>query len=330
MSTRIQGFFLLTGTLFISAPAGAQKRVIYADYLGGGTPSPVFINGYLFQMQPAGGMMPAQGLALYGPTGKLAFLVNVSAPDGTPARLLQSGVAVDSDGTVALAMWYGACCSPPRAKGGAVVFLNQQGTQTRFVDTGRYLPDALTFGPDHSIWTIGTQFRPDMGGSDKEFWLVRHFSPAGTPIGEFLPRSSFRPGLSPGASGLSFMRTAADRVGIMTYPGMVGDTPTWIELDFDGKLIGRWNVKSDFNIPNGYAGSYAFTADGRLYAQAFNPEFHEQTLWIFDRTTASWKATTGGPDKRSWLVGSDAENLVFKNPTHSYSDGRPMVWFSAP
>jgi hypothetical protein len=143
-----------------------------------------------------------------------------------------------------------------------------------------------------------------------------------------LPRHG-EEGLEPGGGGLSFMRTAGDRIGMMTYPGMVGDNPTWVELDFEGKLIGQWSLRSDFGIDRGYAGAYAYTADGRLYAQAFSAGVQQQTLWIYNRATSSWNAASG-PDLRSFLMGSDGNSLVFRSAGASSAVGIPLVWFPAP
>ena len=34
-----------------------------------------------------------------------------------------------------------------------MAFFDSDGTQTRFVDTGNYIPSAIAFAPDHTIWT---------------------------------------------------------------------------------------------------------------------------------------------------------------------------------
>jgi len=46
------------------------------------------------------------------------------------------------------------------------------------------------------------------------------------------------------------MQAASDRIGMMTYPGLIGNNPTWVELDLQGKLLGRWEVKT-LEIPVG-------------------------------------------------------------------------------
>src|SRR5579859_6048211 len=91
--------------------------------------------------------------------------------------------------------------------GGGIVVLDRDGRQEQFIDTGRYMPNALCFAQDHSIWTIGMLFGPhdgDVRGSD--YSLVRHYSRAGEELGSYLARSSFPPGLSPGSNGISWMR----------------------------------------------------------------------------------------------------------------------------
>jgi hypothetical protein len=145
-------------------------------------------------------------------------------------------------------------------------------------------------------------------------------------MGAFLPRSSLPKGLDPG-QGLSFMRSATDRIGMLTWPGMLADTPIWLELDFKGNVVARLNLKSNFGLDHGGAHAYAYTKDGRIYAQSFDPAPKQMILWTWDRTHAAW-AKVAGPDMGSILEGADGNSLVFR--TARSTPGLPLLWYSAP
>ena len=314
---------ILLASLLISSvlAADATRNVVYSGLVRcGGCMMFTFDNGYIFQMN--GGHEPSTGLAVYNRDARLAYQANLTAPDGTPAYLHQKGVVADTDGTVILTMWFGGYGGFAPVKGGGIIFLDPNGRQTQFIDTGRFMPATLCFAPDHSLWTVGTQFGPqdgDVRGAD--YPLVRHYSRDGKLIGAFLARASFPPGLTPGSSGISWMRAANDRIGIMTYPGQVSDTPTWVELDFQGKEIGRWKLGGS-DLGNG---GWAFTSDAQLYARPRIGSSQRRLLSVFDRSTSSWHAIGSGSDPGVQLMGADGTDLVFLG---SYNNPVQLVWFS--
>jgi hypothetical protein len=307
---------VLIGTVFAAEPS---REVVYSGWVRcGGCLSSTFDKGYVFQMIDAG-HAPSTGLSVYAPEGRLAYQINVKAPDGTPAFLNQEGTAADTDGTAILTMWYGGYGGFAPVKGGGAVVLDPNGRQVQFIDTARYLPNAVCFAPDHSVWMIGALFGPHDGpvrGAD--YPMVRHYSRDGKQVGEYLLRSTFPPGLTPGGSGMSWMRAASDRIGIMTYPGMVSDTPTWVELDFQGKEIGRWKLGAS----NQGNGGWAYTSDGRLFAWPYNSETKKRTLVVFDKATSTWQPVSGGLNAQ--LMGADGTDLVFVGK--SQGSGVQLVW----
>jgi hypothetical protein len=319
----LKTIFLFSVSIGAIFAADAPRTVLYSGLIRcGGCLSSTFDKGYVFQMDDRG-HAPSTGLAVYGPQGQLAYQLNVTAPDGTPAYLHQQGVAADTDGTVMLAMWYGGYGGIAPVKGGGIVFLDAVGRQAQFIDTGRFMPSAVCFAEDHSVWTIGTQYGPhdgDVRGAD--YPLVRHYSRKGQQIGAFLPRSSFPAGLSPGGSGMSWMRAASDRIGMMTYPGLVSDTPTWVELDLQGNEIGRWKLGGS----QAGNGGWAFASDGRLFAWPYNAALKKRELLVFSRATSSWQTASGGVN--SQLMGADRNALVFLG--ENSGSGIQLVWVPAP
>jgi len=209
---------LIQGALAADRPVREITYALARNCPQGGCRAPSFDKGYLFEEKDYVNA-PLDGFTVFNPEGMLAYQVNITAPDGTPGHLIPRGDAwaIDTDGAVLVPISYGGYGGHGHVKGGGIVVLDRNGKQIRFVDTARFLPDATCFGPDHSIWVIGTQFTP-MRESDpvdhverRDYDLVRKYSPDGKLIGSFLPRSLFPPGLTPGAVG--WMRASRDRIG---------------------------------------------------------------------------------------------------------------------
>ncbi len=203
---------LLAATLIGSALSADNptREVTYAlgyNCEAGFCQGPLVDKGYVFYLKSGA---PASGLIAFGPAGRLAYEVDIAAPDGTPAHLHPNAqaLAMDTDGTVLVPISYGGYGGNGHVKGGGIAVLNRDGKQIRFVDTARFLPDAARFGPDHSIWIIGTQYTPLRDGDpidhvQADYNLVRKYSSDGKQLGSFLPRSLFQPEHPPGCSILS-------------------------------------------------------------------------------------------------------------------------------
>jgi hypothetical protein len=328
---------------FIANIAAAEPPSREVVYLGmnecpqGGCPSPRFDRGYLIQMHGYA-PVPPDGFTLYDPDGREIYQVDVHAPDGTPARL--RGSAVDSDGTAGVSFTYGG---QGREAVGAIVLVDRNGNQRLFTDTGHWLPQNVGFAPDHSIWAMGEEYRPPREGIEKhwmekrEYSVVRKYSASGKLEGEYLARSTFPPGLPPASSGIGWIRVLKDRVGAITYPGMISNNPEYIELNLDG-IAGRWQLGPDFVFEPGNRATLirtqpVVTADGRLWAKKC-PETGKcvSQLVMFDKETSTWQPSKslppqvqellvpGGPR----LIGAEGNELAFEKR----SGGVRLIWFS--
>jgi len=147
---------LLGSAVAADNPARHVTYTLAINCPQGGCKGQIFDKGYLFQPKDSVGA-PADGLAVFDPAGRLAYEVAITAPAGSPGHLTPWVGAADTDGTVLLPISYGGYGGNGHVKGGGIVVLDRDGKQIRFVDTARFLPDAVCFGPDHSIWVIGTQ-----------------------------------------------------------------------------------------------------------------------------------------------------------------------------
>jgi hypothetical protein len=304
--------------------ADAPREIVYhgVDLRGGaGSLYPTFDGGYLFQMDSAGGAPPTL-LAVFGPDGEMEYRVSVRASDGSIAYMKRA--AADTDGTVIVSVWYGGYGGSAPIKGGGIAFFDKSGAQTRFLDTGQFIPNGLCFGPDHSVWTVGAQFRSRDEENHSDYALVRKYSVDGEQVGSYLSRSSFPEGLPPGDAGIwTWIKAANDRIGVMTTPGEDSRNPVFIELDLQGKEIGRWKVKPPERTVN-----WAYTADGRLFASRYVPG-EPKNLFTFDKTSESWRATASSAGN-AVLLGADGNNLVYHDGRGADHENWRLRWIPTP
>jgi hypothetical protein len=312
MLNRIILFAALIGSAI--AAENTAREVVYRTAnpcRQGGCLAPVFYQGYLVQMKDYGQSAASDGYAVWGPDGNPLYQIDIVAPDGTPGHLRD--VAIDTDGTAVVPITFGG----PGHRGGGLVFVDSSGRQTQFIGTDGWLPAHVCFAQDHSIWVTGTQFAQDRVARG-DFSMVRKYSRDGKAAGEFLQRSLFPPGLPPVEGG--WIRAANDRIGVLTYPGMIANKPEWIELDLDGKLTGHWNLgPRSTGDPTTHNETYslgelAFTSDGRLFAQPHDAVLKTYRIAIFDRATSSWQTVSdlNAPSAHSYLIGAEGQNLVFE------------------
>ena len=115
----------------------------------------------------------------------------------------------------------------------------------------------------------------------------------------------------------------ADRVGMLVEPPNLPGESRWIEIDFQGKLLGNWQIGR--RTPLGVA----YTAQGRVYAMDFEANSDRPRLAAFDRASGRWIPSTkfdAGPENTfDSLLGSDGEQLVFSDARH-----QKIVWMDVP
>jgi hypothetical protein len=287
-------FVLLAATL-VTLAIGAAPREVY--YQGSLTPlniTPTFDKGYLF-------VYDAYKINVFGADG--ALLYGISAQVANCKVVNIDNAAVDTDGTIAGAVDY-SIDATSRTEGGGIAVFDRSGKQVRFFDTGRYFPTQVSFGPDHTIWTLGWP-----GGQVRrwrdDFLILRNYSQDGQELGASLPRSWFDAEPDPVGPmvGMWELRVIGDRVGAVIYESSVyQETQSnraameWVETDLKGNLLGRWEIP-----PN--QAPQAFTQNGVLYT-------HEgKSVLIFDRVTKTWRRVATSAD--GGLLGADGDSLVF-------------------
>lgn len=280
---------VLAAMISFSSFAAQMHDVFYQGNLTSGNIVPTFENGYLavYDMD--------HKIALYASDGSLMYRALPQVDGASWASI--SNVGVDTDGTLGAAVNYQI--EKGSVQGGGIAIFSRTGEQTAFLDTGEYLPTHVSFGPDHSIWTIG---RREAHGSD--YFVLRNYLLTGKLIGEFLPRSSFEPSPAPvwNNEGGWQLRVVDGKVGALFYASTVlkpGEKPRsmaeWIETDLKGKELGRYDIPFY---------TLAFTRNGTLYAQSHDG------ISVFQPATNHWRFITGGPP--GTLVGAEGESLVFE------------------
>jgi hypothetical protein len=285
--------FLLSLVLLLPASATEPAKTVFFGRGSQAMPVPAFDQGYLLFT------MRTSGFEVWGPDGLLRFFATVENPPGASVTSL----AVDSDGSIAA-----GCAYPgPQSFSGGIAYFDPSGKQTRFVDTGKYMPAHVCFDRNHSLWTFGWQ-RDSSGDREEhsDYMMFRKYSVDGEEAGRYGLRSIMpKTGLTPGAQSLGLwrLRVADDRVGALADSGQTSsENRVWIELGLDGHLIGKWNIGRDLQ------GGLAFTSDARLCRQT--PGKTVPGIECFDRRTGVWK-NAGDAPVSGLLLGAQGDELVF-------------------
>ena len=238
-------------------------------------------------------------IGVFAPDGALLYRTAAKVPNSAWAVI--ENVSVDSDGVLAAVVRAGG--------GGGIALFDRNGAQTRYFDTGEFLPTQVAFGPNHAIWALGW-LGEDRASLAEDYAILRKFAQDGTALGAFLPRSSFPPDplherLIVPFTGFWGLRVAADRV-----EAVLETAHLWVETDLNGRETGRWKV-----APEGRP--HAFTQNGDAW------RIHETRLERFDRATGVWRVVEFNPPVGN-LLGADGNNLVFELPD------RTLRWVPAP
>lgn len=291
---RLAFLFIAAGASFVSA-ADPIRQVRFQGNLTPRNILPTFDNGHVVAYESG-------AIAVYGLDGSLACRISdytTMEPVAVRNRVLNA--AVDTDGTVAVAVYR---TQEYTQLGGGIQIFTRAGIRKQFIDTGRFMPGAVAFAPDHSVWTFGSRF---LDPGFRDYFILHHYLQDGSRLGEYLPRSDFprddEPGWAP--NGGWQLRVSGKRIGAALHGKL--DNVCWIELDLQGRQIGRWLTGNSMPI--------AFTASGTVYAREI------VGISVLDRATGQWRPVV--PPFGGKLLGHDGDNLVFM-------DGNLLTWVPPP
>jgi len=252
--------------------------------------------------------------------------VRVFSPDGYSSitidldgrgneRSYVDGIAIDSDGTIAVA--WGTRWGPS-----GIEIRDGSGTLLRTIDMGLFMPGSVAFDADHSLWSFGWQ-RAAKGSQvhARDFGMLRHYSADGKEMAAFLPRSLFPKGMEPGGAQVQEQRVHVmhDHIGLVAFSGETGNKQEWVEIDFDGNVLGRWRIDgSQF-------ARVTPTSDGNVYATELDPKTQKDIVVRLDRATKTWQPVAAGT--KGQLYGADGDQLIFG----SWPKGVMLLgWFKQP
>ncbi len=126
---------------------------------------PGLANGHLYFID-----MPDH-VRVFSPNGYSSIVIDLDGRGDERAHV--DGIAIDSDGTIAVA--WGTRWGPS-----GIEIRDGSGTLLRTLDTGLFMPGSVAFGTDHSLWVFGWQ-RAAKGSQvhARDFGMLRHYSTAG-------------------------------------------------------------------------------------------------------------------------------------------------------
>jgi len=243
----------------------------------------------------------ASTVTLYGPDGRERYALPFVFKDQTHAQAV-TGI-VSANGEAAFAYW----SMTPGHQSHGVALVPEDGKSIHVTATDPYVPGPLCFTEDGALWMGGNEGQP----ITSDFPTVRKLggdsvSSVMLPVSRVVPLEEAQR-LAPfhQTVGGWRMRAAKDRIGVIVdRPG----SQQWLEFDFGGTVLGRWDVPHAMEIA-------AYTEGARVFGQ-----MRDGAVFELNKDTGEWVKT--GCKLEAQLVAADGEELVFR-----MSRGRNrLVW----
>lgn len=293
-----------------AAFAAGPVKTVFTGYAYPGGHVPVFDKGHLLYLDRS------SSFTIVAPDGPRRFQAEPRTSEGQTGSIMDAAVNPNGGYVASFAF------STNTGIRTGLAFFDAAGRQIRFAPTGLYHPAHLCFDNRGRLWSFGWQrshTNNAMAETD-DYAQVRRYDAMGRETGAFLPRSAF-PGPEnpfPGGPALWVARASDSTIGVHVYYGYARKLARWIELDYDGHLVGDWKTNLD------HSGGAAFTPDGRLFGRDWDPATKRTVFRQFDRATSSWLPIPFDPDP-GLLLGADGPNLVFAGP-----NGLDLYWIPTP
>ncbi len=187
--------------------------------------------------------------------------------------------------------------------GGFLAIVSRDRTSRPAVRTEPYVPFALTFAPDGTIWAAGLQ-KDDSGrdaGDSASYFVVQRFDTQGRQLGGAVPRSTFSGPVTP--VDTSFFVTSKDRVGWVSPLAH-----RYIEFALDGKLLASYHFTYSYTDLNGGALCDDETLWMSLRERPGPAGQQQSALASFDRATGTWHK--GATQPFAYLYGCSETTLI--------------------
>ncbi len=241
-------------------------------------------------------------LRIYDPSGMEAERVGVQIPGGEGIVLTSHRFTRSARGYVAFA---GTAYGDGDRAGGFLAILSPDRTSQRVVRTEPYVPFAITFASDGTIWTAGL-LKDDSGrdvGDAASYLMIQRFDIQGRPLRGAVPRSTF-PGLETPVGG-SFFVNSKDRVG---WGSPLAHR--YMEFSLDGTLLASY----PFPFSLAEVSGVALCDDDTLWMSVKSqpdpksPGPQQSALASFDRATGTWHQ--GATRPFTHLYGCSGNTLI--------------------
>ncbi len=289
--------------LLVAASSVLAQRVTPVGLPFQGQPIPTLDKGHLIYINHATYM------EVYDREGFRMFQADIRNAVGLPVVRVLSAAIDNEESVVATVM----VTLPQGGRGGVLVWFDRSGKQAHTTQTGSFIPVQVCFDQNNELWVFGSD-ESDRAPNEKEYSPIRKYSRSGNEEGRFLSRSTF-PGWAPPfdiVNGFRRVQAARDRIGALLYPGHAGLQPQWIEIDLQGKLLGRWIVGK-------HDGGLAYTEEGRLFKKTWGSKPPAPQLAELERSSGKWLSVEypaeipGQHFREGLLLGADRNQLVFSD-----------------
>jgi hypothetical protein len=255
-------------------------------------------------------------LRIYDPSGMEAERIGLQIPGGEGILLMSHEFTRSATGYLAFA---GTAYGDGDRAGGFLAIVSPDRTSQRVVRTEPYVPFAVTFAPDGTIWTAGP-LKDDSGrdvGDAASYSMIHRFDIQGRPLRGAVPRSTF-PGPETPVGG-SFFVTSKDRVGWVSPLAH-----RYMEFSLDGTLLASYPFAFSLEDVSGAA----LCDDGTLWMSVkVKPDPKSSVtgprnaLASFDRATGAWHE--GPTQPPFYLYGRSGNTLI------TITNGNNLNWLAA-
>ncbi|HVN06314.1 MAG TPA: hypothetical protein VMT86_17955 [Bryobacteraceae bacterium] len=279
-------------TIAVGAQA-AWERVPLSPPPNGGEPIGRWSGGAYLAIEEHSSAAPM--LLVYNQSGELFQRVTVEIPGAGQILILNDWFARRADGYLAVV---GAASGvgfldiiSPSAKSQTVVRLFPYGAE------------AVTFGPDGTIWTAGIENHDDPG-TRQDYLILRRFDITGKQVGGAVPRSEFPVRSAPTAA--SVLVSSKDRVGWFSPFGQ-----RYMEFTAGGKELAAYAL----SVPLVDIRGFALCDDNRAWLGISGSAEESQglkephtVLASLDRAQGTW--TKGEPQAYVHIHGCSGTTLI--------------------
>ncbi len=252
-------------------------------------------------------------MRIYDASGTEAQRIDLQVPGAEGLDVLHRRIARSSSGYVAFA---GTAYSNNGRAGGFLATVSPDGTSQRVVRTEPYVPFAVTFAPDGTIWTAGLK-KDDSGrdaGDSASYFVIQRFDTQGRQLRGAVPRSTFPGPVTP--VDTSFFVTSKDRVAWVSPLAH-----RYMEFSLDGKLLASYPFAFSYTDLNGGALCDDETLWMSLRVRPGPAGQQQSALASFDRATGTWHKGTTQPF--IYLYGC-SENKLITSP----ASWRSLNWLA--